>query len=96
MAANLPSNVHISQHPSLQAKISQLRSKSTKSRETKALVHEIALIIACEALSKSLTAVPGPKDHTPIGAEYETTNVSPGTLCIVPILRSGLAMVDGP
>ncbi|KAJ3486065.1 hypothetical protein NLG97_g6689 [Lecanicillium saksenae] len=94
MAANLPSNVHVSQHPSLQAKISQLRSKSTSPRETNALVHEISLIVACEALSKSLTAVPGPQDQTPIGADYATTNVSPSSLCIVPILRSGLAMVD--
>ncbi|OAA74214.1 uracil phosphoribosyltransferase [Cordyceps fumosorosea ARSEF 2679] len=90
----LPPNVHVSQHPSLRAKISQLRSKSTNSRETNALVHEISLIVACEALAKSLTAVPGPKDQSPIGAEYETTDVSPGTMCIVPILRSGLGMVD--
>ncbi|ATY60323.1 uracil phosphoribosyltransferase [Cordyceps militaris] len=112
MASNLPPNVHVSQHPSLQAKISQLRSESTSSRETNALVHEIALIVACEALSQSLTTVAGPKvppppppsdsellltaqqDKSPIGAEYETTEVSPNTMCIVPILRSGLAMVE--
>ena len=58
---DLPPNVHLSQHPSLQAKISQLRSKSASSRETNSLVHEISLIVACEALSKSLTAIPGPK-----------------------------------
>ncbi|KAJ4158159.1 uncharacterized protein LMH87_008698 [Akanthomyces muscarius] len=90
----LPPNVHLSTHPSLQAKLSQLRSKSASSRDTNALVHEISLIVACEALSQSLTAISGPKDHTPIGAEYETTEVSPSTMCIVPILRSGLAMVD--
>lgn len=130
MASQLPANVHISQHPSLQAKISQLRSKTASSRETNALVHEISLILACEALSKSLTAVPGAKvccpsdaclsphfrprdkmtdsavqyshvlrdylqDETPIGFEYQTTDVSPSTVCIVPILRSGLAMVEG-
>ncbi len=61
MASELPPNVHVSQHPSLQAKISQLRSQSTSSRETNALVHEISLIVACEALSTSLTAIPGPK-----------------------------------
>ncbi|EGX94263.1 uracil phosphoribosyltransferase [Cordyceps militaris CM01] len=96
MASNLPPNVHVSQHPSLQAKISQLRSESTSSRETNALVHEIALIVACEALSQSLTTVAGPKDKSPIGAEYETTEVSPNTMCIVPILRSGLAMTMLP
>ncbi|KAM3510060.1 hypothetical protein MY11210_006066 [Beauveria gryllotalpidicola] len=98
MAANLPPNVHVSQHPSVQAKMSQLRSKSASSRDTNALVHEISLIVACEALAKSLAPVPGPKfikDQTPIGADYETADVSPSTMCIVPILRSGLAMVDG-
>lgn len=60
-SSNLPPNVHVSQHPSLQAKISQLRSNSTNSRETNALVHEISLIVACEALAKSLTAISGPK-----------------------------------
>ncbi|KAM3446509.1 hypothetical protein MY3296_009606 [Beauveria thailandica] len=95
MATNLPPNVHVSQHPSVQAKMSQLRSKSASARETNALVHEISLIVACEALAKSLAPVPGPKDQTPIGADYETADVSPSTMCIVPILRSGLAMVDG-
>ncbi|KAK8149608.1 hypothetical protein G3M48_006339 [Beauveria asiatica] len=94
MATNLPPNVHVSQHPSVQAKMSQLRSKSASARETNALVHEISLIVACEALAKSLAPVPGPKDQTPIGADYETADVSPSTMCIVPILRSGLAMVD--
>ncbi|EJP61642.1 uracil phosphoribosyltransferase [Beauveria bassiana ARSEF 2860] len=94
MATNLPPNVHVSQHPSVQAKMSQLRSKSASARETNALVHEISLIVACEALAESLAPVPGPKDQTPIGADYETADVSPSTMCIVPILRSGLAMVD--
>ncbi|OAA37595.1 uracil phosphoribosyltransferase [Beauveria brongniartii RCEF 3172] len=97
MATNLPPNVHVSQHPSVRAKMSQLRSKSASARETNALVHEISIIVACEALAKSLAPVPGPKlikDQTPIGADYETADVSPSTICIVPILRSGLAMVD--
>lgn len=54
---SFPSNVHVSKHPCLQAKLSQFRSKSTNARETKALVHEIALIVSCEALAKGLKAV---------------------------------------
>ncbi len=50
----LPPNVHISQHPCLRAKLSQLRSRHTNARETKALVHEIALIVGCQALEKGL------------------------------------------
>ena len=51
MASSLPSNVHISKHPCLRAKLSQLRSKSANARETKALVHDIALLLGAEALA---------------------------------------------
>ena len=51
MSSSVPSNVHVSKHPCLRAKLSQLRSKSTTSRETKALIHEIAILLGCEALS---------------------------------------------
>ncbi|KOS20957.1 putative uracil phosphoribosyltransferase urg2 [Escovopsis weberi] len=92
--SNLPENVHVSQHPSLRAKLSQLRSKSTSEKDVKSLIHDVSLIIACEALSESIKAVDGPKDQTPLGYEYTTTVTEPGSTCIVPILRSGLAMVD--
>lgn len=61
----LPSNVHVSQHPSLLAKLSQLRSKSASSRDVKSLIHEISLIIACEAVSSALKPVNGPKVAPP-------------------------------
>lgn len=47
-------NIHVSKHPCLKAKLSQLRSKSRTPREIKTLVHEIALIIGCEALAMGL------------------------------------------
>ena len=47
-------NVHISAHPCVRAKLSQLRSKTASARETKALVHEIALIVGSEALGTCL------------------------------------------
>ena len=50
----LPPNVHVSKHPCLQAKLSQLRANTTHARDTKTLVHEIALIVGCEALAKGL------------------------------------------
>lgn len=91
---SLPANVHVSSHPCLVAKISQLRSKSTTAKEVKNLIHEISLIVACEALASSVSAVPAHKDETPIGFEYTTSRISPETLCLVPILRSGLAMTE--
>ncbi|KAI1393175.1 PRTase-like protein [Hypoxylon trugodes] len=91
---SLPSNVHVSKHPCLMAKLSRLRSKNTDSREVKSLVNDIALILGCEALASSLTPHDGPKGETPIGFEYTTTTVRPEALSIVPILRSGLGMVE--
>lgn len=35
------------------------------------------------------------QDKTPLGAEYETQGIEPADLALVPILRSGLGMVDG-
>jgi uracil phosphoribosyltransferase len=48
---DLPPNVKVSSHPCLRAKLSQLRSNKTQARETKTLVHEIALILGIEALA---------------------------------------------
>ncbi|KAK4154213.1 uracil phosphoribosyltransferase-domain-containing protein [Chaetomidium leptoderma] len=92
--SNLPPNVHVSQHPCLLAKLSQLRSQNTPSRDVKGLIHDISLIVACEALAKGLESVKGPTDQTPLGFDYQTHTILPGTISLVPILRSGLGMVD--
>ncbi|KAK7918392.1 uracil phosphoribosyltransferase [Apiospora marii] len=91
---SLPSNVHVSRHPCLLGKLSLLRSKSASTREVKALINEIATIVGVEALASALTPVDGPKDETPIGFEYTTTTIEPQSLSLVPILRSGLGMVE--
>ncbi|KAI2789557.1 hypothetical protein POX_d05050 [Penicillium oxalicum] len=91
---SLPSNVHISTHPCLQAKISQLRSQSTTPRETRALVEEISSILGVEAFAQGLALTKTGTDRTPLGIEYETTTIDPVDLALVPILRSGLGMVD--
>ncbi|OAA60508.1 uracil phosphoribosyltransferase [Niveomyces insectorum RCEF 264] len=92
--ADLPDNVHVSSHPCLRAKLSQLRSKSTNAKEVRSLVHDISLLVACEALASAVHVAPGPKDVTTLGFEYTTTQASPQSICLVPILRSGLGMVD--
>ncbi|MCJ1388200.1 hypothetical protein MMC18_001045 [Xylographa bjoerkii] len=91
---SFPHTVHVSQHPCLQAKLSQLRSKNTNARETKALVHEIALIVGCEALAKGLQTVSSGTDESPLGYTYTTSTIHPSHISLVPILRSGLGMVD--
>ncbi|KAI0869206.1 uracil phosphoribosyltransferase-domain-containing protein [Hypoxylon argillaceum] len=91
---SLPPNVHVSKHPCLLAKLSRLRSEETEAREVKSLVHEISLIVGCEAFASALNVVDGPKGKTPIGYEYTTTLAEPHEISVVPILRSGLGMVD--
>ncbi|KAL8905021.1 MAG: hypothetical protein Q9171_006840 [Xanthocarpia ochracea] len=116
MAASnsVPSNIHISTHPCLRAKLSQLRSRDANARETKALVHEIALIVAVEALASELKSVSSGTDRgycswisfeeqrtdgspgqaeTPLGAQYTTEAIHP-SVALVPILRSGLGMLE--
>jgi uracil phosphoribosyltransferase len=92
--SSLPSNVHVSQHPCLKAKLSQLRSKSISPREVRALIHEVSLIVSCEAFASSLKATEGSQDETPLGFQFKSTTVHPSTMCLVPILRSGLGMVE--
>ncbi|KIW60425.1 uracil phosphoribosyltransferase [Exophiala xenobiotica] len=93
MAPHLPPNVRVSKHPCLRAKLSQLRSKSTNARETKTLVHEIALLLGVDALS-NLEVEEAGKDETPIGFEYSFEAVDCSKITLVPILRSGLGMVE--
>jgi uracil phosphoribosyltransferase len=49
--APLPPNAHVSKHPCVRAKLSQLRSQSTNAREVNSLIREIATIVGCEALA---------------------------------------------
>ncbi|KAK4186838.1 uracil phosphoribosyltransferase [Podospora australis] len=92
--SNLPPNVHVSSHPCLVGKLSQLRSSSTPARDVKALINDITLILGTEALATAVSVVPGPTDQTPLGFEYKTSTVEPETISLVPILRSGLGMVE--
>ncbi|KAL9009408.1 MAG: hypothetical protein Q9173_005566 [Seirophora scorigena] len=92
-APALLSNIHISTHPCVRAKLSQIRSKDANARETQSLVHEIALLVACDALASGLQAVSTGTGETPLGYEYTTETTYP-KIALVPILRSGLGMVD--
>jgi uracil phosphoribosyltransferase len=91
----LPANVTVSTHPCLKAKLSQLRSESTSPKETKALVHELALLLGTEALARVLSITTDGEDTSPLGAKFPIYKATPQRIVIVPILRSGLGMVDG-
>ncbi|KAM3422935.1 hypothetical protein BST61_g418 [Cercospora zeina] len=90
----MASSIHISSHPCVRAKLSQLRSASTNARDTKTLVHEIATIVGVEALATGLEVQNVGTDQSPLGYEYNTENISPSNISLVPILRSGLSMVE--
>ncbi|WPG99160.1 Hypothetical protein R9X50_00197100 [Acrodontium crateriforme] len=92
MATSLPANVHVSTHPCLAGKLSQLRSSSTNARDFRTLVHDIATILGCEALAQNLTVVEKGTDTSPLGYTYATKTTSPAQIALVPILRSGLSM----
>lgn len=91
---SLPHNAHVSKHPCLRAKLSQLRSQSTSASDTKRLINDLALIVGCEALAGLATARAG-TDKSPLGYEYGVEVLEPRRVSIMPILRSGLGMVDG-
>ncbi|KAI9736190.1 MAG: hypothetical protein M1834_001075 [Cirrosporium novae-zelandiae] len=94
MTSTLPANVHISTHPCLQAKLSQLRATDTSPREVKALIHEISLIVAVEALAHGLKGSSEGTAKSMLGYDYPVQTVFPDNIVLVPILRSGLGMVD--
>ncbi len=85
-------NVTVLDHPLIQHKLTKLRDQETATRDFKALVNEIAMLMAYEA-TKDL-----PLEATEVATPLERTTgmlVAGKKLALVPILRAGLGMVDG-
>lgn len=85
-------NVTFLDHPLIQHKISILRMTSTGTNEFRQLVAEIARLEGYEALRD--LPLEERKVATPI-TECYTPFLSGKKLCLVPILRAGLGMLDG-
>lgn len=86
------SNITITNHPLIQHKLSILRDKNTASKEFRALISEIAMLMCYEATRDlELKEV---EIETPV-AKATVKKLSGKKLAIVPILRAGLGMVDG-
>jgi uracil phosphoribosyltransferase len=83
--------VHVSNHPLIQHKLTLLRSVSTDHKKFRELIRELAILLAYEA-----TADLGLADEvvvTPMGeAQGHSLTENIG---LIPILRSGLGMVEG-
>ncbi|MBQ2420475.1 MAG: uracil phosphoribosyltransferase, partial [Clostridia bacterium] len=79
-------------HPLIHHKLTVLRDEKTSSRDFRALVSEIAMLMCYEAtrdLPLEETEV-----KTPV-AVAKTKKLAGKKFAIVPILRAGLGMVDG-
>lgn len=79
-------------HPMIQHKLSILRDKNTGSREFRALVKEIGMLMAYE-ITRDLP-LKEVQIETPV--QMTTAKVLAGKkLAVIPILRAGLGMVEG-
>ena len=82
--------LHVMDHPLILHKITMLRSKDTCTKDFRQLIGEIALLIGYEA-TRDLPVTERPVT-TPL---TEAVGYSlPHQVCLVPILRAGLGMVD--
>ena len=86
------SNVYVMDHPLIQHKIGIMRDKNTTTKEFRALVSEVAMLIYYEA-SRNL-ALADKVIETPL-VTTTVKEIAGKKLCIVPILRAGLHMADG-
>lgn len=85
------SKLNVVEHPLIQSKLALLRSAETNGKEFRELVNEISSLLCYEATRdmplKPVTVT------TPLGEL--SGNTLGKELCVVPILRAGLGMVDG-
>lgn len=99
-------NVHVSAHPVLSHKITKLRSSATRPSDFRAVLREVTYHLGYEATSKLTTrpvaiSVPVPVAHHSNGnnktqhdhMDYEGVKIKE-RVALIPILRSGLGMVD--
>lgn len=85
-------NVTIFDHPLIQHKLSILRDVKTSSKDFRALVSEIAMLM-CYEVTRDLP-LEEVEIETPL-CKTKAKHISGKKLAIVPILRAGLGMVDG-
>lgn len=85
------SSVHVSDHPLVSHKLTRLRDKNTTSKKFRELIREISALLTYEATRDLVTA---PKRvETPLAPTVGAELKEP--IGLIPILRSGLGMVEG-
>jgi uracil phosphoribosyltransferase len=86
------SKVYEMTHPLIQHKLTLIRDKNTGAKEFRELVKEVSVLMAYEATKDF------PLENTLVETPIEETQskvIAGRKVCIVPILRAGLGMVDG-
>ncbi|MDO5346393.1 MAG: uracil phosphoribosyltransferase [Lachnospiraceae bacterium] len=86
------SNVTVLDHPLIQHKVGVIRRKEVGSKDFRAIISEIAMLMCYEA-TRDLKLV-DVEIETPI-CSTKVKELSGKKLAVVPILRAGLGMVDG-
>ncbi len=86
------SNVYVIDHPLIQHKLTFMRDKNTSSKDFRALLYEISMLMGYE-VTRDLP-LEEVQIETPV-APATTKIITGKKLAIVPILRAGLGMVDG-
>ncbi|WP_067624869.1 uracil phosphoribosyltransferase [Alicyclobacillus acidiphilus] len=84
--------VHVLNHPMIQHKLSYIRDKNTGTKEFRALVQEVSMLMVYE-ITRDLPLMET-EVETPV-AVAKTKVIAGKTLAIVPVLRAGLGMVEG-
>ena len=85
-------NVHVMDHPLIQHKVTLMRKKDTGAKDFRNLLEEITMLMGYE-ITRDLPLADEPIE-TPI-TTMVGKRISGKTICIVPILRAGLGMVQG-
>lgn len=84
--------LHVIKHPLIEHKLTIMRNKNTCPKEFRELLSEITMLLTCEA-TKDL-----PLTEVTVETPLQVTRgkiIQGKRLCLIPILRAGLGMVDG-
>lgn len=87
---SMQNHIHVVNHPIVSDRLARMRSADTPCPDFKRLVHEVSLFIGYEASRD--TALRDAKTKTPL-EETDVKRIGED-VCIVPILRAGMGMLD--
>ncbi|KAJ2551228.1 hypothetical protein EV175_003771, partial [Coemansia sp. RSA 1933] len=87
----MPTNVHASNHPLVRQQVSELRRASNTARQVRGLTDSIGRLLMYEA-TQDLALQDGAQETSPVGP-YTEQHVAT-RIALVPILRSGLALLN--